>query len=132
MQSFNTLVAIIAGLKSEWVSKAMRQHHVKGLGMWETRVFNDLVVWTTTEGDFKHIRRTVEALAEAKPATANSADASSTDGHSSTTRSRAASEGKPPPPPMCIPFFGTLFRSNLTVGVLTYFRRRVHIVFAPI
>ncbi len=111
MQSFNTLVAIIAGLRSQWVVKAMGQHHVKGLGMWETRVLNDLSVWTTSEGDFKHIRRTIETLAEAKPATAGSTDASSADGHS-TTRSRAASEGKPPPPAMCIPFFGELFCSD--------------------
>lgn len=133
MQSFNTLVAIIAGLRSEWVKHAMQQPHVKSLGMWEARVLNDLIVWTTSEGDFKHIRKTIAALSEAKPAASGSADAtSSTDVHSSTTRSRAASEGKPPAPPMCIPFFGMLTVLFHLAHQLTISFRRLFVMLTPL
>ena len=101
-------MAILSGLGSDWVKKALRQSNVKP-GIWESRMLRDLQQWTTSEGDFKHIRSTVDALAEAKPArTTMSPEATnlSTDGLATTSRSRAASEGKPPPPPSCIPFFG--------------------------
>ena len=108
MKSFNTLVAILAGLDSQWVKKALRQSHAK-LGIWETRMLRDLQQWATSEGDFKYIRSTIETLAEAKPESAVSPNTSnqSNDGHPSASRSRAASEGKPPVPShSCIPFFG--------------------------
>lgn len=78
------------------------------VGMWENRMLSDLIVWTTSAGDFKYIRANVDALAEAKTVPgAQDPSNISTDGQSSTTRSRATSEGKPPPPPpSCIPFFG--------------------------
>lgn len=77
--------------------------------MWENRMLRDLQQWTTNEGDFKHIRQTIEALAESKPTNAASPDGSTigNEGQPSTTRSRATSEGKPPAPSGCIPFFGT-------------------------
>lgn len=109
MKSFNTLVAILAGLDSPWVKQALRQSNAK-LGIWENRMLRDLQQWATSEDDFKHIRSTIEALIEAKSGTAVSTDAynHSTESNSSTSRSRATSELKAPAPPSCIPFFGEL------------------------
>ena len=108
MRNFHTLVAVLAGLDSQWVKRALRQSHAK-IGIWENRMLRDLQQWASSEDDFKYIRHTVQALAEAKSTTAGTSEASnlSTDGQSSNPRSRAASELKPPPPAGCIPFFGT-------------------------
>lgn len=83
--------------------------HIKP-GMWEARVVRDLEAWTTSKDDFKHIRQTVDALAEAKPVTTNPqaqepSSVISVDGHTAAGRNRAMSE--PEKPPSCIPFFGT-------------------------
>ncbi|OBZ74987.1 hypothetical protein A0H81_05410 [Grifola frondosa] len=118
LKNFNALVAIIAGLQSEWVSKAKRQAFNK-VGTWENRVLADLIAWTSNEADFKHIRQTVEALVDAKPIIGGTQDSSigGGDGQPLTARSRAASEGRPPSPPSCVPFFGVylaqLHYSNL-------------------
>ncbi|KAK7688509.1 hypothetical protein QCA50_008047 [Cerrena zonata] len=111
LMNFNMLVAIIAGLRGEWTQKAMRQGPGR-LGIWETRMLQDLIVWTTSDGHFKHIRQTVDALVEAKTVS-NVQDSSnvSTDGQSSGTRSRATSDGKPPAPSACIPFLGIYLSS---------------------
>ncbi|TCD60852.1 hypothetical protein EIP91_009401 [Steccherinum ochraceum] len=113
------LVAIIAGLKSDWVTKAAKQAWSR-VGIWENRMLNDLIVYTTPAGDFKYMRSTVDALTESKPlAGAQDASNVSTDGQSSTTRSRATSEGRPPaPPPSCIPFFGMYLQLLIRYGAL--------------
>ncbi|KAH9943754.1 ras GEF [Amylocystis lapponica] len=107
LRNFNTLVAIMAGLTSHWVTRAMRQCPSR-VSISEVRILKDLAGWTTKEGDFKYIRHTVDTLAEGKGISVNPQDASNigTDGQSSTTRSRAASEGKPPSLPSCVPFIG--------------------------
>lgn len=107
LRNFNTLVAILAGLDSHWVKDALRQSNAK-LGMWENRMLRDLQQWTTSEGNFKHIRQTIEALAESKSTNVASPDGSTmgTEGLPSTSRSRATSEGKLPALRGCIPFFG--------------------------
>ena len=104
MKNFNALVAIITGLKSEWVTKARRQAFTK-IGTWEARVLRDLTDWTSSAGDFKHIRQTVDSLVEAK-SSAQEGPVKSTDSQTQTTRSRAASDTRPPQDPACIPFFG--------------------------
>ncbi|TBU39177.1 ras GEF [Dichomitus squalens] len=104
MKNFNALVAIITGLKSEWVTKARRQAFSK-IGTWEARVLRDLTDWTSSAGDFKHIRQTVDSLVEAK-SSAQEGPVKSADGQVQTTRSRAASDTRPPQDPACIPFFG--------------------------
>ncbi|THH30302.1 hypothetical protein EUX98_g3880 [Antrodiella citrinella] len=119
LRNFHLLVAVIAGLRSNWVTKATKQAWNR-VGMWESRMLNNLILWTTAAGDFKYIRATVNSLAEAK-STVPPQDASnvSTDGQSSTTRSRATSEGKPPPPPpTCVPFFGVYLSSLLRYSSL--------------
>lgn len=105
LKNFNSLVAILAGLDSQWVKKALRQSNAKP-GIWENRMLRDLQQWATSEGDFKHIRTTIDNLAEAKPKTSMAGDPAHPPETQSAARSRAASEGKPPPPPACIPFFG--------------------------
>ncbi|RPD63301.1 ras GEF [Lentinus tigrinus ALCF2SS1-6] len=104
MKNFTALVAIIAGLRSEWVAKAKQQAFSK-IGTWEARMLRDLTDWTASAGDFKHIRQTVDSLVEARSSTQDSS-MKSTDGSAATTRSRAASDSKPPSDPTCIPFFG--------------------------
>ncbi|KAI0073189.1 ras GEF [Panus rudis PR-1116 ss-1] len=114
MMNFNMLVAILAGLNSDWVAKAMKKF--PRLGM-ETRMFNDLNRWITPEGHFKHIRHSVDNLAKAKPLNGGQDPSTvSMDGQSSTGRGRATSDTKPPPPSACIPFLGIylsyLFKYN--------------------
>ncbi|KAI9060140.1 ras GEF [Trametes sanguinea] len=93
IKNFNALVAIIAGLRSEWVDKAKRQAFNK-VGAWENRMLRDLTAWTSPAGDFKLIRQTVDALAEAKSMPVGPQDATSKamDGQGTTGRSRAASD----------------------------------------
>ncbi|PIL25964.1 hypothetical protein GSI_11718 [Ganoderma sinense ZZ0214-1] len=104
LKNFNALVAIITGLKSDWVAKAKQQAFAK-IGAWEARMLRDLTAWTSSVGDFKHIRQTVDSLVEAKSST-QEGPVKSADGQAQTTRSRAASDSKPPQDPACIPFFG--------------------------
>ena len=104
LKNFNALVAIIAGLKSDWVAKAKQQAFK--IGTWEARMLRDLSDWTSSVGDFKHIRQTVDSLVEAK-SSAQEGPVKSADGQAQTTRSRAASDSKPPQDPACIPFFGS-------------------------
>ena len=104
LKNFNALVAIVAGLRSEWVAKARQQAFTK-IGTWEARMFRDLTDWTSSVGDFKHIRQTVDSLVEAK-SSAQEGPVKSADGQTQATRSRAASDSKPPQDPACIPFFG--------------------------
>lgn len=107
MKNFNALVAIIAGLNSEWVERARVQVHTLRIGTWEARMLRDLTDWTARAGDFKHVRQTVDALVEARGSGAqDGAGKVSADGQAATTRSRAASDSKPPTDPVCIPFFG--------------------------
>ncbi|OCH90843.1 ras GEF [Obba rivulosa] len=103
MKNYHTLVAIVAGLNSEWVKRAMQQSSHK-LGSWGSRVLQDFTEWTTKEADFKHLRQTVEALIEAKPPAPDEGALKSPDNQPSGLRSRAASDSKPPL--TCIPFFG--------------------------
>ncbi|KAI8990426.1 hypothetical protein BD414DRAFT_437955 [Trametes punicea] len=107
LKNFNALVAVIAGLRSEWVAKAKQQAFNK-IGAWESRMLRDLKEWTSPVGDFRHIRQTVDALVEAKTMPVGPQDSTSKngDGPAAIGRSRAASDSKPPTPPACIPFFG--------------------------
>ncbi|KAH9920878.1 ras GEF [Epithele typhae] len=104
MKNHFALVAIIAGLRSDWVAKARRQTYTR-ISNWEARVLRDLTDWTTSAGDFKHIRQMLDSLVEARTG-AQDGPVKSSDGTPATSRSRAASDSKPPTDPACIPFFG--------------------------
>ncbi|TDL26913.1 ras GEF [Rickenella mellea] len=107
--NFATLVALIAGLNSDWVKKAMRRLWSR-VGIWETRVFEDLKAFTTTDDNFRYIRQAVTAITDAKPLTSAQDDSNAstgpTDNLSSTSRSRSYPDGKPHAPVACVPFLG--------------------------
>lgn len=107
MSNFNTVVAIIAGLQSEWVTRATRRSWNR-IGMWEKRMFNDLRSFITNSEDFKFIRHAVESIVDAKPLeTGSHASVVSGGGGSADAQS---GKGKtiiaPPIPTACIPFIG--------------------------
>lgn len=103
MCNFASLVAIITGLQSDWVTRAMRRSSWSRVGIFETRMFKDLKVFTANVDDFLYIRQVVESIVEPKNVEASSHSASvvSTDTHSG--RSKTTSER---PASTCIPFIG--------------------------
>ncbi|KAG6902632.1 hypothetical protein C0995_013757 [Termitomyces sp. Mi166 len=103
MCNFSTLVAIITGLGSDWVAKAMKRSGWSRLGMWETRMYRDLKAFTTSADDFIHIRQAVASIVDAKPLDVNSKTASVISGGDTQP-----SKGKTSPavPSACIPFIG--------------------------
>lgn len=112
--NFNTLVAIVSGLQTRWVNKAMGKKWNK-VGMWEQRIFEDLKRFASREGEFKYIRNATAALIDQRPlgsgveggtisspsVTGNSFDRDKDKEHSS-------SQGHSPQhqQPFCLPFLG--------------------------
>ncbi|CAK5271354.1 unnamed protein product [Mycena citricolor] len=92
--SYNTLVAIIAGLRSSWVTQALRNW--KSVGRWELRVLNDLREFVTHSNDFKYIR---QAIAETKTQDAV------VDVDQAAARRKSISTGEAKPQ-SCVPFIG--------------------------
>ena len=82
--AFNTLISLLAGLQSEWVTRAVGKRWEK-LGYSEARVYRDLRLVTGAAGDFRYIRQEVEAAIEAEP----------------------MAEGKIQLRTACVPFLGT-------------------------
>ncbi|KAF8064023.1 hypothetical protein FPV67DRAFT_1671776 [Lyophyllum atratum] len=109
MCNFSTLVAIITGLKSDWVTKAMKRPGWSRVGIWENRMFKDLKVFTASFEDFKHIRQAVADIVDAKPLDASSHAASVVSG--GNTDSSQSGKGKtggdrPAAATACVPFIG--------------------------
>lgn len=102
------LVALIAGLRSELVNKAMRRSWNR-VGTWETRMLNDLKVYTVNTDDFMHIRRTIDAIADAKPLDVGSRAASIVS-VGTDSKGKTHLDGNPSAASACIPFIG-LFSS---------------------
>ncbi|KAJ3981288.1 hypothetical protein F5890DRAFT_1417977 [Lentinula detonsa] len=94
--SFNTLVAIMTGLQSSWVMRAMRKSMHK-LTVWDNRMLTDLKLFTSGQDNFKHIRNTVNAINDAKPPEATL--------HAPSAVSAAGSSIENTPS-ACIPFMG--------------------------
>ena len=108
MSNFNTLIAIITALGSEWVMKAMRRPGWHRVGIWENRMLKDLKLFTSRRDDFKHIRQTVAAIVDAKPMDVASHTPSVVSGGGTDAQSgkgKAAAE-RPVLPLACIPFIG--------------------------
>ncbi|KAI5119558.1 hypothetical protein M0805_005622 [Coniferiporia weirii] len=109
--NFATLVAIISGLSSEWVRKAMKRSWSR-VGMWEIRVFEDLKAFCTSEEDFHYIRKAIAAIVDAKPLNASGQDDAATtstgptDAVSSGNKSKSTADGKVVVPSSCVPFIG--------------------------
>ncbi|KAJ7080018.1 hypothetical protein B0H15DRAFT_891079 [Mycena belliarum] len=101
LSSFNTLVAIIAGLRSPWVSRAIKSW--KGVGKWEMRVFNDLKVYVTSADDFKYIR---QAIADTKSQDVGSHASVVSGGDNDARASKRKSMTDHKPSSACVPFIG--------------------------
>ncbi|KAG5651310.1 hypothetical protein H0H81_009111 [Sphagnurus paluster] len=108
MCNFSTLVAIIAGLGSEWVTKAMKKPGWHRVGIWENRMFKDLKVFARNTDDFVYIRQTVASIVDVKPLDASSHAASVVSGGGTDTQSGKGKAGaeRPVMPSACIPFIG--------------------------
>ena len=76
LNSFNTLVAIVAGLRSEWVSRAMKRGWDR-VNVYNLRILKDLTSFADPGDDFKHIRRAVAQLIDPKLAASASEEAAS-------------------------------------------------------
>lgn len=109
MANFSTLVAIIAALQSEWVTKAMRKSAWSRVGLWENRMFKDLKIFTTNSEDFKYIRQVVESIVDAKPLDANTHAASVVSGGGADTQPGKSKTDRPAISSVCIPFIGSYF-----------------------
>ncbi|KAF7977887.1 hypothetical protein HWV62_2432 [Athelia sp. TMB] len=122
--SYNTLVAIMAGLQSDWVKKAAN-HAWNRLSSWESRVYNDLKAWVSSSDDFKFIRQAVATMLDAKPINAGShvtADVSTSGTDALSSKSKLTVDGKPLPPQTCVPFIGVylsqLYRHTKLPGLI--------------
>ncbi|KAG1750327.1 uncharacterized protein EDB91DRAFT_1216985 [Suillus paluster] len=104
--NFNTLVAIIAGLRNEWVTKAMRRHWGR-VRLWENGIYQKLKQFVSPEDDFKAMRDAIAAMGDSKPVnvtvrTSTVMSGSSTDLPSG--KSRGVNDSKTPS--ACVPFIG--------------------------
>jgi Gdp/GTP exchange factor required for growth at low temperatures len=61
INSFGTLVAVMHGLQSDWVRRAMSRHYQQ-LPLSDHRIHDALVRWVASEGDFKFIKQQVESV----------------------------------------------------------------------
>ncbi|THV03486.1 ras GEF [Dendrothele bispora CBS 962.96] len=102
--SFNTLVAIITGLQSEWVTKAMRKG-MSRLTLWESRMFADFKAYISNVNNYEYIRHAVDAIADAKPLNSTNHTASVVSG-SGDQSGKGKSGLDKPIVPACIPFIG--------------------------
>lgn len=96
--SFNTLVAIMTGLQSDWVKRAMRKS-MHRLAVWDNRLLTDFKVFTSSEDNFKHIRGAIDAINDAKPLETTSRTASVVNSGSTAADMATA-------PTACVPFIG--------------------------
>ncbi|TFY78533.1 hypothetical protein EWM64_g5480 [Hericium alpestre] len=118
LSNFSTLVAIIAGLRSEWVTNVMRKLWSR-VNVYNVRMLNDLTQFVESRDDFGHIRSAVETMANWKQASGNrSEEAASSRG--STTKSKGGSESKPQKPPTCVPFLGAFIPRVLSDQILHF------------
>ncbi|KAJ7146148.1 hypothetical protein C8R44DRAFT_8509 [Mycena epipterygia] len=101
LSSFNTLVAIISGLRSITVSQAIKSW--KSVGRWEMRVLNDLQMYVTSADDFKYIR---QAIADTKSQDVGSHTSVVSGGESDVRASKRKSMTDHKPASACVPFIG--------------------------
>ncbi|KAN0141783.1 hypothetical protein V8E53_000245 [Lactarius tabidus] len=98
LNNFSSLVAIVAGLRSDWVSRAMKRGWDR-VNVYKLRILKDLTSFAESTDDFKHIRRAVTQLTDPKLAAGASEEASSV---RSSTRGKLT-DGRPP---TGVPFLG--------------------------
>ncbi|KAL4077794.1 hypothetical protein J3A83DRAFT_4475635, partial [Scleroderma citrinum] len=100
--NFHTLAAILAGLRSDWVNKAMHRHWNR-VGPWEAQIFQKLCQFVAPEDDFKAMYQAIMAMVDAKPIDVRSHASTIISGSTSDSHSRAKCESVPS---ACIPFIG--------------------------
>jgi Gdp/GTP exchange factor required for growth at low temperatures len=69
-------------------------------------MLHDLKIYTSHIDDFMYVRRSIDAIADAKPLEVSSRAGSITSGSGTDSKGRAHSESKHPVPSACIPFIG--------------------------
>ncbi|KAH7913649.1 hypothetical protein BJ138DRAFT_1145718 [Hygrophoropsis aurantiaca] len=105
LSNFNTLVAILAGIRNEWVSKAMKRHWHR-VGETETQLLHKLNQFTTAVDDFKALHEAVRAMVDAKPLNVGSHSSIISNGATDqSSRTRTTTDSKTPS--ACVPFIGT-------------------------
>lgn len=127
MANFSTLVAIIAALQSEWVTKAMRKSAWNRVGLWENRMFKDLKIFTTNSEDFKYIRQVVESIVDAKPLDANTHAASVVSGGAADTQTGKAKTDRQALSSVCIPFIGVFFLHFPSIKLIWFCHRCISV-----
>ena len=82
------------------------------IGIWETRVFEDLKAFCTSDDDFRYIRKAIAALVASNSLTSGGNDkagissTATVDATSSSSRSKSHQDGKTAAAPSCVPFIG--------------------------
>ncbi|KAH7882692.1 hypothetical protein F5I97DRAFT_1816323 [Phlebopus sp. FC_14] len=102
--NFNTLVAILAGLRNEWVNKAMHRHWSR-VGPWEMQIFQKLSRFVIAEDDFKAMHQAITAMVDAKPLDVRSHASTVLSNSTSDSQSRRKSNDNKIPS-ACVPFIG--------------------------
>ncbi|KAG9310872.1 hypothetical protein JVU11DRAFT_8727 [Chiua virens] len=102
--NFHTLAAVLAGLRNEWVNKAMHRHWGR-VGPWEMQIYQKLSQFVNAEDDFKAMHEAISAMVDAKPIDVHS--------HASTILSSSTSDSQSwnksiegSAPSACVPFIG--------------------------
>jgi Gdp/GTP exchange factor required for growth at low temperatures len=85
------------------------------VGMWETRMLNDLRIYTSNVDDFLYIHRAINSIVDAKPLDVSSRAASITSVGGTDFKGKVHSDSKISPPSACIPFIGWFHISNFHV-----------------
>jgi len=110
LSNFHTLVAIVAGLESEFVHRVMGRSWAR-VGMWETQVFGKLKQFADAGNDFKAMHEALAAMVDAKPLTSQGSSGVS-NAASETQGSKGKTSGESKIPTACVPFIG-LYLSRL-------------------
>ncbi|KAI6020504.1 ras guanine nucleotide exchange factor domain-containing protein [Pisolithus marmoratus] len=114
--NFHTVAAILAGLLSEWVKKAMyRQWH--RVGPWEMQIFQKLSQFVTPEDNFKAMHQAVRAMVDAKPMDARSHASTIMSGSTSESHSKVK-HSNDSVPSACVPFIGIYLSQLCLYGKL--------------
>ncbi|KAI6021906.1 ras guanine nucleotide exchange factor domain-containing protein [Pisolithus marmoratus] len=114
--NFHTVAAILAGLLSEWVKRAMyRQWH--RVGPWEMQIFQKLSQFVTPADNFKAMHQAVRAVVDAKPMDARSHASTIMSGSTSESHSKAK-HGNDNVPSACVPFIGIYLSQLCLYGKL--------------
>ncbi|KAG6377845.1 hypothetical protein JVT61DRAFT_14626 [Boletus reticuloceps] len=102
--NFHTLAAVLAGLRNEWVNKAMHRQWGR-VGPWEMQIFQKLSQFVNVEDDFKAMHQAISAMVDAKPIDVRShASTIMSSGNSDSQSWSMSIEGNTPS--ACVPFIG--------------------------